>query len=307
MSLEEQIKKEEEELKKLQEQENSKEEENLEQDDEEESDDDFQEEESQTDDDGQDDEESVDDEEHDSDEDENKEGGSEENNLAAQLRIARKQKKQLEERLKSMQNPVQPDTKQNQNASEETKMTLEERFEKREREERAKELKNSAIEEFIETEQEFQKETPDYKQASSHMLARMIQGAKFSTPGISNRQAQEFARDQILQIAAQAAHNGLNPAEALYNIAYEHYGYNPELYKEEEGSNNDKKSQREKAQRETKRLEKINKNKKRSASSLAGGGQTRSNVVTSEEAANMDLASFSKLSEADMDSIINDS
>lgn len=215
------------------------------------------------------------------------------NSIAAQLRIERKQRKQLEaenDRLRQEYNSKQSVSPESTEPSQKT-LTTEERLQKIEEQQHHDQLINAAISEFSAIEEIFSKDTPDYEGASSHMIGKMIQGVKYSNPGIAHSEALSTTKRQILHLAARAQAQGLNPAEALYKMSFEHYGY--------EGKQNTPNPKTS-----TDRLKKIQNNQKRSATSLSGGGQPGSSTITLEEAGNMDLGSFSNLSEAEMDRLI---
>lgn len=228
-----------------------------------------------------------------------------ENSVAAQLRIERKQRKAMEKRLEDMlaAQRSQPAPKTQEKPAGEagkgdegqTKQpTAEERLERIEREREQANLERAAVDEFNGYEAEFAKETPDYPQASNHMIQAMAQGVRAIYPNATDTQVGTFIRQQLLHLAAQAVQKGVNPAEALYLMAHERYGYKraaaaPAKTKTEDA---------------TKRLETVAKNKKRSASPLAGGGQNGAASASLEEAANMSLADFSKLKPGEIEAMI---
>lgn len=231
-----------------------------------------------------------------------KEGEDDENNTAAQLRIERKQRKELQAKLDALQRgegvaapakPIQtPVAKAEEGAEGQAKgPTAEERLEVIEREREQQKLEREATDEFLNYENEFKKEAPDYAQASSHMVGSMMGAVQAIYPNASEKQVALFVRQQLLHLAGQAVQRGLNPAEALYLMAHEKYGY---------------KKAAPKTDNTRERLATVQKNQKRSASPLAGGGQNGSPSATLEEAADMSLADFSRLKPGEIEAMIND-
>lgn len=225
------------------------------------------------------------------------------NDAAAKLRIERKKRMQLEEQLAAArENREKPTVAETKAKPEETRSeTTEEKVarldredqERREREAQLK-LRNDAINEFNSIEADFAKDTPDYNDASKHMIQSMIDGVKRAYPNASDNDAIAFVQNQVLQIASQAVRKGMNPAEVLYEMAFDRYGFDPTAAKKPAQSTDKMKEN----------LKNIAKNKKRSASALSGGGQSAGARATIEEANKMDLATFGNMSEAEIDELI---
>ena len=223
------------------------------------------------------------------------------NSAAAKARIERKRAddaKKAAEAAAAVKQPTTPEPK-NETADDKT-LTVEERIarmEARAAEAEAREANNKlyqdAINEFTEIEKDFQKETPDYEPASSHMLHAMYNGVRMAHPTVGEKAAVEFVRKQILSLAAKAAQEGLNPAQELYRMAHDVYGYQPKEEKPEPKKD------------PTARLKITEKNKARTASPLKDGGQNSASNLSLEEGSNMSLADFSKLSEKEMDELIS--
>lgn len=313
MGLKEQIKKDEEELKKLQAAEDDDSDDN---DDEEDDADDSDDQDDDTDEDeGADDKAkgkkaAADDkkgkkadEDDDSDEDDDDAGDDpkKKNDLAAKLRKERKERMKLQEQLaafqakppvQAQQPPVQqqPGTKKTETTEEKVARLESEQNAQRQARER-QDLERQAIDEFNEIETEFKKETPDYDQASAHVIQSMYNGAKAAYPDLTDKQALGFVQRRVLQIASAAAKRGLNPAEVLYQMAFDNYGYQPGAPKKKDTQKADN-------------LKNIAKNRKRSASSMAGAGQNAGARATIDEANKMDLATFGNMSEAEIDELI---
>ena len=331
MSLEDEIKKEEEELAKLEEaeQEENKEEESQDdvdtgksddsEDEDEENDDDN--EDSGSDDDGEAEEDTDDadtEDDADSDGDDDSDDGEDtadnkhksvkdENNAAAKARVERRKRLKAEaeaadlrERLQK-QNEAQrePTTEERAEAKQET---TEERLDRLETERANERLQVEAAEELSDIEDEFVKENPDYKQASAHMIKSMFQGVRQVYPNMSEKQAIKFLQNKVLEIAGSAANRGQNPAEVLYQMAFDNYGFDPAKAAEEKKGGEDKPTFKKTGAAEN--LKKKARNKKRSANGLSGGGQNAGARVTIEEADKMTLADFGAMSDKDIDELI---
>lgn len=244
------------------------------------------------------------DDEDDSDEDDDADPKNK-NDAAAKLRLERKKRMKIEEELAALkkQPPVQPPVQQKPpvDASGKPKVeTTEEKVARLEADDTARRevearqvLHNQAVEEFNDIEAEFSKETPDYEDASAHMIKGMYAGVKAAYPDITDKQALQFVQNRVLQIASNAAKRGLNPAEVLYQMSFDNYGFQPGQKKPGENKNT-----------KADNLKNIAKNKKRSANAFQGGGQNAGARATIEEANKMDLATFGNMSEAEIDELI---
>jgi hypothetical protein len=300
MSLQEQIKKEEEELAKLEALEN---EESTEEQAEE------QEEEVVEDENGEDDENEVDaesdGEEGEAPEEEVAKAAPEEeiknpNDTAAKLRIERRERLKAQEELAELRRRHEThDFKPQQQPQQEPlpePEPVEERLARIENQQYNANLQQQAQQELTSIESEFIKTTPDYPNASTHMIKSMHQGAKAAFPNMDDRQAIQFVQGKVMEIASRAAQNNQNPAEVFYQMAYDHYGYKPEANNEAESAPKVNK---------VKNLRAVAKNKRRSASPLSGGGQVASSNVTMEQAIDMDVADFGKLSDSQFNDLMN--
>lgn len=226
-------------------------------------------------------------------------------NPDARLRAERKKRLKLEEELAELKNrqPAQQQPQPKPAAQEQPKAKAEtteekvarlEREQTNQRQERERnELHQAAVEEFNDIEKAFASETPDYEEASAHMIAAMFNGVKHANPGVGDKQALAHVQRTVLSIASQAVKRNQNPAEVLYQMAFDNYGFQPGAKKAQKNSN------------ATEKLQKIAQNKKRSASPFAGGGQNSAARATIDEGVKMDLASFSKLSDAEIDEMIS--
>lgn len=310
MGLEEQIKKEEEELKKLEEAEkkDGEEEQEDETEEEEEGSDEEQEDADaeKTDKDESDDtDEDGDDEDKDAKDEADKEEAKNKNDVAAKARIERKKRLKIEEENAELRRRL-VEGRQAQDAHDkdtnkeppkkETEAEKIARLEAAEDERQAEKLRAQAGEELSAIEQEFMQDTPDYQDAATHMIRAMFQATLHMNPGITDRQAGTLVQNKILEIASVAARKGQNPAEVLYQMSFDSYGFDPAAAKKTPPGKQGKNA--------AEALKKKVANKKRSANGLAGGGQTAGARVTIEEADKMSLADFGSMSEAEIDELI---
>lgn len=241
-----------------------------------------------------------------------------ENSLAAQLRISKKQQletqAQVDRLMAEKRAPVvaQPtavqvkvdETVHEPGSAEARLAVMERRQQEQDQASQEQDLQRQAVNEFVNFENEFKATTPDYEAASSHMIRRMTEGVAAVYPAATPAQVSQFVRNQVLQLAGKAATYGVNPAEALYAMAHEKYGYTKAAPKVDPKLTP---TPKEKAEDAAKKLALVNKNKQRSASPLTSGGQNGSPATSIEEAAEMNLADFSKLSAREIDQMIHDS
>tara|TARA_R110002126_G_scaffold88835_2_gene212656 strand:+ start:1568 stop:2452 length:885 start_codon:yes stop_codon:yes gene_type:complete len=152
--------------------------------------------------------------------------------------------------------------------------------EKQDRAQEQKTLWEGAVNEFQSLEKQFQKTTPDYEAAASHMQTELTKGYKVANPAWSDQQVKNAVSQRILQEASHAAAEGHNPAESLYNQSKARFGYT---------------KQEAPAAKKQVNLKKIDSNRKRSASPLQSGGQSTNVSLGLEEVTNMSMADFAKL------------
>lgn len=147
----------------------------------------------------------------------------------------------------------------------------------------------SATDEFAVIQQAYAKENPDYDNAVGFARAKYADSVKMLYPQMNDAQIKAAIDHQILLFASECVGKGLNPAEEVYDMAIERFGYvkqEPKPKEEEEP----------KPRAETKpSLKTIANNKKRSATPLTGGGQGGSIPLTPEIVNDMSLGEFSRL------------
>jgi hypothetical protein len=228
-----------------------------------------------------------------------KQEAEEDANLAARLRIAEKERKRLEKQIEEFRQSQQPQPqKQDDNNQEyEEELTLEEEVKQlkqmvaqEQQRRQAEQNRQQAVKQFIEIENEYKREVPDYEDVSNLVVNSMYKGVKSFNPEISDSQAKEYVQNQVLTLASNAYKQGKNPAEYLYELGLKNYGYQPKAEKSTENS----------GASATERLKNAAKNKKRSANGLAGGGQAKGKQLTVDSVANMSNAEFSQLSSKEL-------
>jgi hypothetical protein len=168
-----------------------------------------------------------------------------------------------------------------------TKEKLEEvarKQEIREQQEQHAQIYQAAIQEFTTYESSFKKQTQDYEHVAQHLRHKIADGLRALYPEAEDNQVEAAVDQQILRFASDYAKRGLNPVEELYHMTKERYGYKAPEPEKKKGPD----------------LATIEKNKKRSASPLASGGQSKGSRLSIEAAADMPLAEFSKLTPAQL-------
>lgn len=302
MGLEEEIKKEEEELAKLEETEAEGDGEEAQQTEGEDNDDDQQPgdaDETDTDDDETNDAGDADGVDEEGDEAQTGKKETQTNKDAAKARIERREKlrQQREEAQQRMRDEAAGQQKpQGQDDQQQAQGDEDKEWAKNFRQqEEARQLREHASKELSQIENEFMQTVPDYKEASTHMIKSMLQGAMHFNPAMTQDQAVEAVQSKVLHIAADAARHGQNPAEVLYQMAFDRFGFDPTQQTKTPG----------KKTNAAENLKKSAKNRRRSANGLTGGGQNAGARVTIEEADNMDLATFGNMSESEIDELIN--
>ena len=160
----------------------------------------------------------------------------------------------------------------------------------------------AAVHEFIDIENAYRQENPEYNEAIGHGRMEYLRAAKIMHPDKTTAQIETAIDNQMIQFAAQAAVKGLNPAEELYDLCIERFGYVPKDRRiaEPEVKSDNAKAISAPVAKAKPDLAVIQANKKKSASSLNGGGSGGSQTLTPDDLANMTNAEFSNLSPAQL-------
>lgn len=148
------------------------------------------------------------------------------------------------------------------------------------------EIRTQAKQELAQIEADYKSHAPDYDDAASHMASLMLQAEYILDPDQTQAQIVRKVEDKLLKIASDAWNADKNPAEVLYNMAKDRYGFAAKAEEE---------APEEKARPD---LKVINKAKK-AATGLGKGGKSGSVVTTEESASNMTNAEFMALPESD--------
>lgn len=148
---------------------------------------------------------------------------------------------------------------------------------------------NNAVGEFQGIEESYQKKNPDYLNAMEFARNEYARALKLTNPQMTQQQIDSKIDYDILTFASQKSQAGLNPAEELYDMAIERFGYTRAEAKREVEEWTQKPASKS-------NLKVVSNNKRRSASPLSGGGRGGDIPVTLENAANgMTMGEFSNL------------
>jgi hypothetical protein len=169
-------------------------------------------------------------------------------------------------------------------------------------EEQQSRLTDAAIEEFTRIEDAYKKDNPDYGDAMDFAREKYKDAAKIFYPDKTEKQIEEAIDKQMLAYAANYAAKGLNPAEELYDLVVERFGYKKGTVTDME-EDETKPSARTEPKKPNLRV--IEGNRKRSATPLGTGGQSGSIPITKEIAADMSLGEFSRLTQEDLINLEN--
>lgn len=146
-------------------------------------------------------------------------------------------------------------------------------------------LFTAAQQELRDKELAFKSSAPDYDDAIEHGIQRVIKQQKMLNPSISEEAIRAQLNIERVQFAARMQAQGKNPAQGLYELMTEVYGYQP--------------TKAEKKASEVQKFEAVKSNKARMASGAASGGATGVAPVSAESVKTMTLADFAKLSQDD--------
>lgn len=148
-------------------------------------------------------------------------------------------------------------------------------------------LFQAARQELRDKEIAFKASKPDYDAAIEHGIQRVIRQQQLLNPQATEAQIRQQLEVERVQFAARMAHQGRDPAEGLYTLMTEVYGYAPAKADKAQGMT------------EAQRFETVKANKAKAASGVASGGATGIPPVSAEAVKNMTLADFAKMSADD--------
>ena len=175
----------------------------------------------------------------------------------------------------------------------------------------ANERISGAVNEFKQIRDEYIQKNPDFVPAFTHGYNKVTEAYALMNPSWSKERIVKEADWQMLQFASDCARKGINPAEALYDLSIERFGYKPGQAKaaketraqpraQEAQDDAEPAPQREKPRAD---LRTIDRNRKRSVTPLARGGQSGSSRLTKESVANMTNGELLNLDPADWDAL----
>lgn len=148
------------------------------------------------------------------------------------------------------------------------------------------ELYDRGYQEVDAIQNEYKKTNPDYDNAIAHAKESYKRAVKTIDPRLTDAQIEKAIKQEILNIAVECTKNGTNLGETLYDMAIERFGYEPKDAENEEVAQPKPKATN---------LRVVASNKRRSASSLEGGGQKAAGRITMEQAAQMSPAELQAL------------
>lgn len=170
-----------------------------------------------------------------------------------------------------------------------------------------------AIGEYNQIRDDYIKVNPDFIPAFNHGFESYAKSIKMVRPDLTNPQITAWVDKELLKFAGECVGKGLNPAEEIYDMAIERFGYVPKSAAEvakDESDEPEAESEGTKLpvgvrQKETPRpnLKAIADTRKRAASPLIGGGQSGKGALTKEAAANMTLGEMIDLQPKDWEEL----
>lgn len=179
---------------------------------------------------------------------------------------------------------------------------IEERLATESRQKEEVKIYSEAINEYNQIRDKYIAKNPDYIPAFTHSFDAYSKSIKMTRPDLTQKQITGMIDREMLQFAGLCVSKGLNPAEELYDLAIERFGYAPKAAE----AVADDVEQENKAPdgvrpKETPRpnLRTIANNRKRAASPLVGGGQGGKGQLTKAAAADMTLGEMMELEPSD--------
>lgn len=159
--------------------------------------------------------------------------------------------------------------------------------EERDKTERQSQIYTQAINGFKAYEADFAGTVMDYDDRAAFFNKKVTQGFRDLYPTMPDEAIQSRVVEHVLKMAAEFAAQGLNPAEELYHLASEKYGYAGAASKEELKPD----------------LAKVAANRRRNAGMAGAKGRGGEGDISPKIAASMPAKEFAKLSKADKDKI----
>lgn len=160
-----------------------------------------------------------------------------------------------------------------------------------------------AKDEFRSVQADYIKRNPDYPNAFKVGYENYTRSLRIAHPEWTNQEIVNTADYRLLLYAGQMAKKGVNPAEAIYDYCIETLGYVPGSVKaqprraERDEDEIDDDFEEVQPRREVRKpnLRVIDRNKRRSANGIGGGGQGSSARMTKQNVADMTLGEMANL------------
>lgn len=171
--------------------------------------------------------------------------------------------------------------------------SIKEKVDRQERQKEEERLMYAAENNFKQFENSFKQTVPDYDDVAKFALQEIAASYIKLNPKVREDQLPNLIKQRVLEMAAEFYSEGLNPAEAMYHMAKEKYGYKP--------TTQEAKEDRPAARKPD--LTVVATNKKKSGM-LGAKGNSGAPLTTGQGAIEMSNAEFSQLSERELDRIL---
>lgn len=145
---------------------------------------------------------------------------------------------------------------------------------------------------FQAAESAFRGTVSDYAQVANHMVNAMKVSARMLSPQATDQQIDNFVENQILTWAEQAAQQGKQPAQALYEMSKNHFGYTA-VPKEVTQPKVEKPN-----------LELIDKNRRKAANGISTG-QTSKKAMSLKDIETMSIADMDRMAPGELDELLS--
>lgn len=176
------------------------------------------------------------------------------------------------------------------------------RDEQRDRESQTTMLARDAAEKITAEQSEYRETNPDYDNALNHAKKEFTSAFKRLNPRATEPEIRKALALEVVQTAYQCERDGASLGEALYDMAIERFGYEPQDHTNPNPNPSGKVPPA--APRQPKvDLKVVANNKRRSASAMEGGGQRTAPRLTVEQKANMSLNELMQLPAEEWDNI----
>jgi len=146
-------------------------------------------------------------------------------------------------------------------------------------------LETAAVQEFKAIEADFKASVSDFDQVADHFNGKIAESISNLEPHLTPEQVMVKVKDRVLRMAGEYVRQGLNPAEELYHLSKERYGYKAPVDDGEEEPAPKKPD-----------LSKVAANRKRNAGTAGAKGSGSMPQLTREVAADMPVHEWAALS-----------